>query len=245
MIHKTKSRAAMAFVVVLLIISQSAQSQILISLLLGDKLNSPNLEFGLEGGYNHSTLSGIDEAKGYGHFHLGFYFDIRVKNDWWLNTGVRVKSDVGATKSNPYSLNDPDLDTVFSDGFVKREIGYFYVPVHIKYRFVRDFFVMAGFQAGLRNSATDYFTNTYFDKDDVTLSFDIRDNIKRLDFGLSGGGGYKFKGSGLNLGFAYYYGLVDIDKSPDVNSKNSTFYIYVDIPIGAGYKEKKSAESAQ
>jgi len=70
---------------------QAAHSQILISLLLGDKLNSDNLEFGIEGGFNRSYLSGIPEAEGLNNFHLGFYFDIRIKNEWFLNTGVRVK----------------------------------------------------------------------------------------------------------------------------------------------------------
>ncbi len=216
-----------------------SQSQILISLLLGDKLNSDNLEFGLEGGYSRSWMSGIEEARGDGHFHLGFYFDIRIKNDWFLNTGVRVKSVSGATKINPYSLDDPELDSVFIDGFITREIGYFYVPAHIKYRFAKQFFGNLGFQVGLRNSAKDYFRNTYYDKDDVEFTFDVRDEFTRLDAGLSGGLGYKFRGTGMNLGVTYYLGLVDVDKSAEVNSQHSSMYIYVDIPIGAGYKEKK------
>ena len=216
-----------------------SQSQILISLLLGDKLNTGNIEFGLEGGYNRSYLSGIDEAKGMGNFHLGFYFDFRIKNDWLLNTGVRVKSNSGATKITPYSLDDHELDSVFLyDLNVNRKIGYFYVPIHIKYRFAKQFFVNAGVQIGLRHKANDIFTNTYYDEDDVKFTYDIRDQITRLDAGLSGGAGYKFKGTGMNLGVTYYYGLVDIDKS-EVRSMNSSLYIYVDIPIGAGYKEAK------
>ena len=71
--------------------------------------------------------------------------------------------------------------------------------------------------------------------------------MKRLDAGLSGGLGYKFQGTGMNLGITYYYGLVDIMKDSDhsqynTTSKNSTFYIYVCIPIGAGYKEEKPQE---
>ena len=234
----TRTRIGMILVLQLLFLS-GLQSQILISLLLGDKLNSDNLEFGLEGGFNRSWMSGIDEAKGDGHFHLGFYFDIRIKNDWFLNTGVRVKSNSGATKINPYSLDDPDLDSVFIDGYITREIGYFYVPVHIKYRFSKQFFGNLGIQAGLRNSAKDFFRNTYYDKDDVEFKFDVRDEFTLLDAGLSGGLGYKFRGTGMNLGVTYYYGLVDVDKSVEVNSKHSSLYIYVDVPIGAGYKEKK------
>lgn len=216
-----------------------ANSQILISLLLGDKLNSDNLEFGLEGGFNRSWLSGIEEAEGMHNFHLGFYFDIRIKNNWFLNTGVRVKSNSGAKNINPYSLGDPELDSVFIDGNVIRKIGYFYVPIHVKYRFSKQFFGNLGFQVGLRHEAKDYFRNTYYDKDDSEFKFDIRDEVKRLDAGLSGGLGYKFRGTGMNLGINYFYGLVDVMKRDDIDSKNSSLYIYVDIPIGAGYKEKK------
>ena len=162
-----------------------------------------------------------------------------MKNNWFLNTGVRVKSSMGATKLNPYSLDDDDLDSVFMDGFVKRKIGYFYVPVHIKYRFARQFFINAGFQVGLRNKARDHFINTYYDKEDVEFKYDIGDHIKRLDIGASGGIGYKFMGTGMNLGITYYYGFVDIDKRASINSNNATFYLYLNIPIGAGYKEAK------
>ncbi len=224
----------------------SAHSQILISLLLGDKLNSPDLEFGLEGGFNRSWLSDIDEVEGLGHFHLGFYFDIRMKNDLWLNTGVRVKSNSGASKLNPYSLNDPELDAVFESGYLNRDIGYWYVPVHLKYRFgsKKQFCFNAGGQIGLRNKANDLFYNTYVAQDDVTFTLDIRDQIKSIDAGLSGGLGYKFKGSGMNLGLTYYQGLTNIMKETtlpeyDYTSKNSSLYVYVDIPIGAGKKDEK------
>jgi hypothetical protein len=225
-----------------MVIVPTAQSQILISLLLGDKLNSGKMEFGLEGGYNRSYLSGIDEARGLGNFHLGFYFDITLKNNWYLNTGVRVKSDVGASRINTYPMGDADLDSVLYEGHVTREIGYFYVPLHVKYRVARQFFINGGFQVGLRISAKDLFYNTIYEKDDVLFTNDIRDEVTRLDAGLSGGVGYKFQGTGMNLGINYYYGLVDVMKSNDLTSKNSTFYIYVDIPIGAGYKEEKKKE---
>lgn len=242
----SKKLVAIGAFILMISIYQTAQSQILISLLLGDKLNSPNLEFGVEGGFNRSWLSGIDESKGLGNFHLGFYFDIRMKNNLWLNTGVRVKSNGGAKDLNPYPLNDPELDSVFLDGHVERKLGYWYVPVHLKYRFSKNkqFYVMAGGQIGLRNKVSDTFYNSYIDKNDVSFKKDIGDYIKRIDVGFSGGLGYKFKGSGMNLGLTYYHGLSNIMKSTDLEeynyaSKNSSLYLYVDIPIGAGYKDDK------
>lgn len=56
-----------------------ARSQVLISLIFGDKLNSPFLEFGLEGGINLSDISGLESSGTNPGFNLGFYFDFRSK----------------------------------------------------------------------------------------------------------------------------------------------------------------------
>jgi hypothetical protein len=198
----------------------------------------------VEGGFNRTWLSGIDESSGLGHLHLGFYFDIRIENDLWLNTGLRVKSNTGAANINPYLLNDAELDSVFQDGRVDRKLGYWYVPIHLKYRFGKNhqFFVNGGGQVGLRHRATDTFFNTYIDDEDVSYKLNINDQITRFDVGLSGGLGYKFKGTGMNLGLTYYHGLVDIMKDTDrseynYTSRNSSLYLYVNIPVGAGKKD--------
>jgi len=90
---------------ILSVVGLSSQSQILITLLLGDKLNSPNLEFGLDGGVNWTRISGMETSSFATKWNLGFYFDIRLKNQWWLYTGVLVKSNMGVDK-----LTDKDLD---------------------------------------------------------------------------------------------------------------------------------------
>ena len=43
-------------IIVLLLFGYQANSQVLISLLFGDKLNSENIEFGLEGGFIFASL---------------------------------------------------------------------------------------------------------------------------------------------------------------------------------------------
>ncbi len=221
---------------------QTAYSQVLISILLGDKLNSGKIEFGLEGGYNRTYLTGISEAKGANYFNIGFYFDFKLNDQWFVNTGVRVKSNTGATNINVYSLEDEELDTVFISGHVSRKIGYFYVPLHIKYRFAKHFFVNAGVQTGLRSKAKDLFYSTYKEKDDIELANDIGDYVKRLDFGLSGGVGYKIPKSSISVGVTYYFGLVDIMKDVSYSSSNSSLYFYVCVPIGAGKKEEEKSK---
>ena len=123
----------------LFFVSISSNSQILISLLLGDKLNSDGLEFGLEGGVNWASVSGF-ETKDYARkWNMCFYFDIRIKNQWSIYTGTLVKSELGVA-----NLTDKDLQTLNVD-FVKFQDGsriegsyhhkmdYFLVPILLKY----------------------------------------------------------------------------------------------------------------
>ena len=63
------------FFIGIVFISTTAQSQILITLLFGDKLNSDRMEFGLEGGLNFSNISGFENDAYLSKFNLGFYFD--------------------------------------------------------------------------------------------------------------------------------------------------------------------------
>jgi len=243
--HCLRNSATLSLILTL--IPLTSKSQVLISLIFGDKLNSPNLEFGLEGGLNPSTIRGIEEAEFLTNFNLGFYFNFRLKNSWFLYTGVRVKSNVGAKGLNVYSTGDADLDSVFVGGSVTRKINYFYVPAAIKYRFGDHFFILGGFQIGLMSSAKDIFLNTVNTTDDLTFTNTVTDEYNRIDSGLLGGIGYKLlKDTSMSFGVSYYYGLTNIyrDGTGATAAYNSTFYIYVDIPIGAGKAKTKAEENS-
>lgn len=222
------------------------QSQVLISILLGDKLNSGKIEFGLEGGWSMSTLQGLDPATGHSNYNLGFYFDFAMKNpSWFLSTGVRVKSTMGAEGIAVYSLNNVDLDDVFATGSVTRRLNYFNVPVMMKYMFKNHLYAQAGIQLGLRYKGTDEFLNTVNDKEDLSYKVDVKNQYHPLDGGLCAGLGYRLTGgNGMNIGLQYYYGLVDVrisDGSPD--EFNRTLYVNVGIPIGKGKAAAKATEN--
>lgn len=221
----------------------TAQSQVLMSLIFGDKLNSPNIEFGLEGGANFSTISNLDSAKSRPNFNLGFYFDFNLKNRaWMINTGVIVKSTMGADGLAVYSLDNEELDAAFANGYVKRNIQYFNVPIMIKYKFDNNIFVKAGTQLGLLGKAYDEFNQDY-NGANLEYKNNIRDKIHVVDAGLAAGLGYRLKaGSGMNLGVQYYYGLVPLmkgDASP--NQYNRSLYVTVGLPIGKGKAAKAAA----
>ncbi len=93
--------------VLTLTISMTAKSQVLISLLLGDKLNTGKIEFGLDGGVNWLTMSNTPNAKYLFDWNLGFYFDFKMKNPHlFIHSGVLVKSKMGTTGLDPYSLSN-------------------------------------------------------------------------------------------------------------------------------------------
>ncbi|OOG72235.1 porin family protein [Flavobacterium sp. A45] len=224
---------------------QQARSQVLMSLIFGDKLNSPNIEFGLDGGVNFSSISNLDSDYKR-DFNLGFYFDFNLKNPSWIfNTGVIVKSTMGAKDIAVYSLNDEKLDAVFAEGSVKRNINYFNVPLTIKYKFNNNIYVKAGTQLGLLSTAHDLFRQNY-DGEDVEYKNNIRDKIHVVDAGLVIGAGYRIKTKyGMNIGLQYYYGLVPLLKGDDSpNQYNRSLYVTAGLPIGKGKAGKRAAEKA-
>jgi hypothetical protein len=235
-------------IISLLLFVNAARTQVLISILLGDKLNTGKIEFGLDGGANWSAIKNLDGAKSLTGFNLGFYFDFKLKDpSWMLNTGVIVKSNMGADELPVYTLGDPGLDSSFKDGKISRKINYFNVPIMMKYTFANHIYLKAGTQLGLRYKAVDEFKNSINDDDDLKYKLDIKDQFHPLDAGLAFGAGYRLmKGNGMNIGLQYYLGLVDMrvdDSSP--NQFNRVLYLTVGIPIGKNPKKKKTDQTDQ
>lgn len=224
------------FILILAIMSASANSQVLITLLLGDKLNQPGLEFGLDGGFNYSGNSGFESNSSYNSFNLGFYFDYTLKDQWSLYTGVLVKSALGNGKLKASDLAFLESPTYTEDGDYSQSISYFSVPILLKYSFANHIYVEAGPQTGLMYNAHVLFNHESDDNEAIIKDFN-KDQFKRLDAGASLGFGYRLrKGTGMTLGLKYYQGFVNVMKGqPD--SKNHSLYLKANIPIGA--KDKK------
>ncbi len=218
------------------------KGQVLISLLFGDKLNSEKIEFGLIGGMNRSYINDISTANGLNSFNLGFYFHILAKNNGYLSTGVFVKSNVGAKGMPTYTLGNVELDDLYKDGELTKKINYFYVPIMYQQRFQNRWYLEGGFQLGLRNKSYDIFKEDVLGGD-LEYTIDVKDTYKRLDAGLVGGVGYKFKKEikSIAAGVNYYYGLVNVSDVSGTTIKNSSIYFYVKIPIGAGKNKENEA----
>lgn len=228
----------------LVFISLTAQSQVLITLLLGDKLNSPNLEFGLEGGINWSSMDGFESNDYSQKWNLGFYFDFKIKNQLSFYTGVLVKSNLGIDNLTHNDLNSmqvkiyKDNNGDFLIGNYSNKLNYFLVPALIRYKFKKGVYGELGPQFGLMYKSWVEFNSDYEGSDAVIKEYN-KDALNKIDVGAMIGFGYKFqKGPGWTLGVKYYYGLVDVYKNIS-GTKNSSFFIKLNIPIGANKKSDK------
>lgn len=232
------------FILLFVCLATVSHGQVIISLLFGDKLNSGQVEFGLDGGVNYSWQNNVPYGKSYPVFNLGFYFDIKTKHPMWLiHTGVIVVGSMGAGGLPVYSLNNPDLDNSFASGSVDRSLSYFNVPFMAKRKFNNHFYVEAGPMFGLLYGAKDTFS-AEVDGQQLTYVKDINDLYRRLDAGVVVGIGYRLMGgNGMNIGIRGYQGFVNVlAVNPGPSVTNQSLYFNIGIPIGAGKAREREAQ---
>jgi hypothetical protein len=223
---------------VFVLLPATMNAQVLITILLGDALNTDKIEFGLVGGFNRSNIRTISDANAMNNFDLGFYFHILMKGNSYLSTGVLVKTNVGATGMNTYPLGDANFDTVYQNGTLIKKINCFTVPILFHQRFNNRWYIEAGPQLALIFKPTDIFEESALDGD-LTFKKVVTDEYKHIDAGFTAGAGYKFKKQvkSMSAGINFYYGLADVSKT-DQSIKNSAIYFYFKIPIGVGKEPK-------
>lgn len=229
-------------ILLLLLIGLNAQSQVLLSLLFGDKLNSDGLEFGLEGGMNFSNISNLEGDKALSSFNLGFYFDIRLKNQWNLYTGVLVKSKLGDNKLSENDLKFLEITPEPESGTYSQRINYFIIPLLLKYNFKNRIYVEGGPQIGWMRKAWVEF-NSESDAEEIRIKHFNTDKLNRIDAGISVGTGYVLKPkNGMTIGVRYYMGLANVYKGVSGSNHNS-FFLKANIPIGAGKEKANQKET--
>ena len=233
-------------VVFFTIISFNVNSQVLISLLLGDKLNSGVIDFGLEGGANFSSIFNMDSKKYMKDWNLGFYFAIQLKNNWYISTGVLVKARMGAgflTTKDLDMLGYKPLDSLgLTEGNYNQKINYFNVPIMIRYKLNNGIYFEGGIQPSLKYKAWIEYREKVKHEKDIHIKDYNREIINPIDFGVIGGVGYRFKKrTGWTIGVKYYYGLTNVFKGID-GTRNNSIYLKVNVPIGAGEQAQKKRE---
>lgn len=222
---------------------QAAHSQILISLLLGDKLNSESIEFGLEGGLGYSDIGSLDADRRLSTFNLGFYLDFRLKDAWRLYTGVLVKSKQGVDNLSNADLALLQVSPVNDSGTYAQYINNFLVPALIKYRFPNRLYAEAGPQFGLRYKSWVQFESD-IDGTETRIRIENRDALNLLEVGGVLGVGYKLSPgpAGMTLGIKYYQGFTNTIEGL-ADSRGNSIFMKFNVPIGVGKKQEPTPEN--
>jgi len=225
-----------------IVLCHFAHSQVLISILFGDKLNTDAIIFGLHADYSWNKLTSVDPQKALGKLNLALFFNVRISDQWRAEIEAIAKYTRGGKGISIYPLSDPALYDQFAaaEGSVERKISYVGLMTAIEYNIQHRWYIEAGPQLTLRTKAKDIFSAKTHDGK-LELTKDISDEIARWEFSLITGAGYKFgKGTGMALGIRYNWGLTDVMKNTTTSEQNRGFYIVSNIPIG----RKKKAASA-
>jgi hypothetical protein len=231
------------FITFMLAYSTIAKSQVIISLLFGEKLNSEKLSFGLLVGNSWSHLSGYNSSSSFSNFNLGLYLNWKLSDRFFLQFDAMAKYKLGSKGLPVYQLHDEALDTLFAAGHVEREIKYLGLVTTAQYRVFNYFNIEVGPQIILRTKAKDIF---YADRNDGTLKFekDVSDNATRFDIGAMTGISYQIKGNGIKIAARYYFGFIDVFPQDAGTNANRSFQLGAYIPVGrkkALAKQQKEA----
>jgi hypothetical protein len=225
--------------VVTILLIPSARSQVLIAILFGDKLNTPNIEFGLNVGANLATLTNHPAAKYKPGLNIGLYFNFKMSDHWYLHPELLFLNQMGARGINNRDLPDPQLQHETLETWIDAQYGtLLFLP---RYKLSNQLFFEVGIHGSFLLSADDYFLIKPESDSELTYKKHARPRMNKLDTGFDVGLGYKFrKGEGVNLSLRYSYGFINTLKDSAYPSEmNRGFHVHVGIPIGVGKQQAK------
>jgi hypothetical protein len=174
-------------------------------LMIGNSVNSQEVNIGIKGGLNAYTLGGDDtsDVKTKLGFNLGLLGHIHISDRFGLQPEL-VYSTQGAASDDG---SDIDLN-----------LSYINVPVLFQYMYDNGFRIQAGPQIGFLTSAK---------AKGASASVDIKDSFNTLDVALSVGASYVHPVSGFGVDARYNYGLSNVNDSSGSEAFNRGFQLGV------------------
>ena len=212
----------------------AARSQVLIALFFGDKLNTPNIEFGLNVGGNFTTLTNYPEAKFLTGLNFGLYFNFKLSDHFYLHPEMLFINQMGSKGLNNRDLPHPELQHETLETWM--ESNYFTLVFLPRYKLTNQLYFEAGIHFSYLLSADDYFLIKPEEDSELQYKVHAKPGMNKFDVGGDVGLGYKFgKGEGVNLSVRYSHGFINTQKDSDLDpERNRGFHVHVGIPIGVG-----------
>lgn len=215
----------------------TARSQVLIALVFGDKLNTPNIEFGLNTGLNISTLANHPDPQYATGIHLGLYFNFKLGDHFYLHPEFSFLDYMGTRGTDNRDLPDP----IFENETLKtwKKLDYMTLVILPRYKLTNQLYFEGGLHTSMLINAEDMIMVQPKDKAELSYKNYIKDQITWGDLGFDVGLGYKFgKGEGVNLSLRYSHGFINtlVDKTLPAEY-NRALKIHFGIPIGVGKED--------
>lgn len=221
----------------------TTHSQVLISILFGDKLNTEKMTFGLVLGNAWNSLTDYPSVDAQSNFNLGIFLTFKLNEQLFLQFDALAKYKLGAKGLPVYTLGDATLDTIFQHGNLQRSISYLALNTSMQYRIWKYLNVEAGPNVGLRIKAKDIFHADH-ELGEQLFEKDMKEATTRFDFGMATGISWQFtKGKGLKIGARYYWGLVDLYPSDAGTNAARSFQLNLYIPVGGKKQTTSSRDS--
>jgi len=231
--------------VLMAVIPQAAQSQVLIGILLGDKVTTENFHLGVDVGLGLSNISGISGTNLKSGFHFGLLAEWRFAKGFYFQPGLLPFYQVGA-KDLPFKdFGLPPVDVVVTDKSAVRQLNYYAIPIIVKYGLLQEKLHLGlGPQVNILSSAKDVFDGTI--SNDISVTEDIKDQLNSTDTGIAFHAEYKLRGRyGVSVTARFYLGMSDLIKdNRGEAAKNRVFSLMATIPIG-GDPTKKDDEAEE
>jgi hypothetical protein len=221
----------------IILLLPAARSQVLIALVFGDKLNTPNIEFGLNVGGNFTTLTNYPAAKYKTGLNIGLYFNFKLSDHWYLHPELLFLNQMGSRGINNRDLPDPQLQHETLETWVDAQYGtLIFLP---RYKLTNQLYFEAGIHGSYLLSADDFFLIKPESDSELEYKKHARNRMNKMDVGFDVGLGYKFrKGEGVNLSLRYSHGFINTQKDDAIPPEyNRGFHVHVGIPIGVGKEQ--------
>jgi len=176
-------------------------------------MNAQDINFGAKAGVNFASITGddTDDLDMRTSLHVGVVAEIVISETFSFQPEL-LYSAQGAKESIE------NVDLTF-------KVDYLNLPLMAKFYVGEGFSLEAGPQIGFLLSS-----KFEGEEDGNSMSVDMKDYLKGIDFGLNLGLGYKLE-SGLNFGARYNFGFSDLNDSEEEfgtsSIKNSVIQAYV------------------
>ncbi len=228
------------FILLIAFAAPLAHSQVLIALLVGDKLNSDKFELGIRLAGNWQNFMGYNGTNGRFSIGFGIYGTLKLSEGFFLQPELLFKDPRGAEDLSGKQFGNSNLDPLLENASVTAKLAYVSLPVLLKYSLTPQLSVGFGPQIGYLSSARNEYVAKVYSEADLVFKDDVKSTLNTWDFALAFNLEYRLmKKRAIQIGLRYYLGLTDIYKdNPGDSVRNSVFQVYIGMPVGGKSKDK-------